>query len=45
MAPEFVRRVYHRNPPKISGSAEQLHLESGLISKTSWQEIVDKKGK
>lgn len=45
MAPEFVRRVYHRNPPKNSGNSEQLHLESDLISKTSWQEIVDKKGK
>jgi len=45
MAPEFVRRVYHRNPPKIPGNYENLHLESDLISKTSWQEIVDKKGK
>jgi len=45
MAPEFVRRVYLRNPSKIPGSNEHLHLESGLISKTTWQEIVDKKGK
>jgi len=45
MAPEFFRRVYHRNPIKIPEGNEHLHLESDLISKTSWQEIVDKKRK
>jgi len=45
MAPEFFRRVYHRNPSKIPGSNENLHLDSNLISKTSWQEIVRKKEK
>jgi hypothetical protein len=45
MAPEFFRRVYHRNPPKIQGINQNLSPESDTISKTSWQEIVDKKGK
>jgi hypothetical protein len=44
MAPEFFRRVHHQNPSKILGSSENLDSESNLISKTSWQEIVEKKG-
>jgi hypothetical protein len=43
MAPEFFRRVYHRNPTKISGKSDFPGLESKLISKTSWQEIVNNK--
>ena len=45
MAPEFFRRVYHRNPPKILESNEESNIRSQLIAKTSWQEIVDNKGK
>lgn len=43
MAPEFFRRVYHRNPAKMLN--ENFKNEDlNIISKTSWQEIVDKKG-
>lgn len=47
-APEFFRRVYHDNPPKStevnpSKSTEVYNesLNKDLVSKTSWQEIID----
>ncbi len=43
MAPEFYRRVYHTNPTKVVDDNVSL-LKNNLISKTSWQEIVDNKG-
>ena len=43
MAPEFFRRVYHRNPTKTPGSDQFSTLDPNIISKTSWQEIVTNK--
>jgi len=40
MAPEFYRRVYHKNPTKVAGS--RVLLENSEISETSWKEIIDK---
>jgi hypothetical protein len=43
VAPEFFRRIYHKNPSKVVDE----HISSfktNLISKTAWQEIVDNKG-
>ena len=41
MAPEFYRRVYHKNPSKIFDNTISKN-EHRLLSKTSWQEIVEK---
>ena len=41
MAPEFFRRVYHTNPTQVC-SQDITDLESNILSKTSWKEIVDK---
>ena len=41
-APEFYRRVYHKNPIKVFNT----NLTTGvnpIISKTSWQEIINNK--
>jgi hypothetical protein len=43
MAPEFYRRVYHKNPTKHIIKSIALE-DNNLISKTSWQEIIDNKG-
>jgi hypothetical protein len=43
MAPEFYRRVYHENPTKNIDESTSI-LKTNLVSKTSWQEIVDNKG-
>ena len=43
VAPEFFRRIYHKNPSKVVDE----HISSfktNVISKTAWQEIVDNKG-
>ncbi len=39
MAPEFFRRVYNRNPKKYF--EEGSSISSELVSKTSWQEIIE----
>jgi len=41
MAPEFYRRVYNKNPI-TTVNQENGNIESDLISKTTWQEIVGK---
>lgn len=43
MAPEFYRRVYNSNPTKLVNE-DLKSFEHNIISKTSWQEIIDKKG-
>jgi len=43
-APEFFRRVYHKNPPKIISTSHK-ELSDGLISETSWKEIITKSRK
>lgn len=43
MAPEFYRRVYMENPKKMFEPGGSK-LKRDLISKTSWQEILEKKG-
>lgn len=40
MAPEFYRRVYHKNPTKKYVNAAEL--ENKEISETSWKEIIEK---
>jgi hypothetical protein len=42
MAPEFYRRVYHKNPTKHVNKNIAL-VDNNLISKTSWQEIINNK--
>jgi len=44
MAPEFYRRVYHKNPTKIISSFSSSENRN-LISETAWQEIVTNKEK
>ena len=39
MAPEFYRRVYHQNPPKII-EMPMKNVKKGLVSETSWKEII-----
>jgi hypothetical protein len=39
MAPEFYRRVNHKNPPKIIGDFFE-GIDSKLVSDTSWNEII-----
>jgi hypothetical protein len=39
MAPEFYRRVYHKNPPKTIDTPLKS-IKKGLVSKTSWEEII-----
>ncbi len=39
MAPEFYRRIYHKNPPKTIVLPIQ-DIENELISETSWKEII-----
>ena len=39
MAPEFYRRIYHKNPPKII-EIPMEDVKKGLISETSWKEII-----
>lgn len=43
MAPEFYRRIYNENPTKVFTvhHSSEDHLD---LSKTTWQEIVDRKG-
>ena len=43
MAPEFYRRIYHENPRKVFSVPDSVEEHLNL-SKTTWQEIVDKKG-
>ena len=43
MAPEFYRRAYHKNPTNVINKNISL-VENNIISKTSWQEIIDNKG-
>jgi len=38
MAPEFYRRVYHKNPTKLFGIG--VGIENSEISETSWKEII-----
>ena len=40
MAPEFYRRVYHKNPVKQANNS-RFGLKNQLVSDTSWQEIVE----
>jgi hypothetical protein len=40
MAPEFYRRIYHKNPTKTSGN--RVELENSEIAETTWKEIIDK---
>ena len=41
-APEFYRRVYHKNPTKFFDTSFGID-KNPIISKTSWQEIIDNK--
>jgi hypothetical protein len=43
MAPEFYRRVYHKNPNKITKTEISSRINP-LLSATAWQEIITKKG-
>ena len=43
MAPEFYRQIYKENPPKII-TETSIQSDNNLVSKTSWQEIIDNKG-
>ena len=43
MAPEFYRQIYKENPPKAITEAS-IQSDNNLVSKTSWQEIIDNKG-
>ena len=43
MAPEFYRQIYKENPPKVISEAS-IQSDNNLVSKTSWQEIIDNKG-
>ena len=43
MAPEFYRQIYKENPPKII-TETSIQSDNNLVSKTSWQEIIDIKG-
>ena len=43
MAPEFYRQIYKENPPKVISEAS-IQSNNNLVSKTSWQEIIDNKG-
>jgi|TARA_B110000858_G_C17803877_1_gene476817 hypothetical protein len=43
MAPEFFRRVYKYNPMTNTPTKTE-DMESNVISRTSWQEILDNKG-
>ena len=40
MAPEFYRKIYKENPPKV---VSELLADSNndLVSKTSWEEIIN----
>jgi hypothetical protein len=40
LAPEFYRRVYHKNPPKIIDKMSLKNINNGLLSDTSWKEII-----
>jgi hypothetical protein len=42
LAPEFYRRVYHENPKKVIDN-NIVKTDTCLISKTSWQEIIENK--
>jgi hypothetical protein len=42
LAPEFYRRVYHKNPSKIIEVTSANNVKDGLISDTSWNEIINK---
>jgi len=42
LAPEFYRRVYNKNPPKIIEAISANNVKDGLISDTSWNEIINK---
>jgi len=44
MATEFYRRIYNANPTKILAPSK-IKLNPGLLSKTSWQEIIENKVK
>ena len=41
MAPEFYRRAYHKNPAKLFDNTLSKN-EHNLLSKTTWQEIIEK---
>ena len=41
MAPEFYRRVYHDNPPKMIDTSKVHKVREGLVSETSWKEIIN----
>jgi hypothetical protein len=43
VAPEFFRRIYHKNPSKVVDE-HTSSFKTNVISKTAWQEIVDNKG-
>jgi hypothetical protein len=40
MAPEFYRKIYKENPPKIAGDPMK-DVQNNLVAETSWQEIVN----
>ena len=40
MAPEFYRRFYHDNPPKMIDISSINNVKKGLISESSWKEII-----
>ena len=42
MAPEFYRRIYHKNPSKITKTDISSEVDP-LVSPTAWQEIITNK--
>lgn len=42
MAPEFFRRVYHKNPPKFTESNNTFE-NSKILSPAKWQEVINNK--
>jgi hypothetical protein len=40
MAPEFYRKIYKENPPKVVGELLE-DSNNNLVSKTSWEEIIN----
>ena len=45
LAPEFIRRVYHKNPPRIAqGASVGDYAQHSMLSNPKWQDIVSDKG-
>jgi len=40
LAPEFYRRIYHRNPRKVFAPAGDTRRAAGLIAEVRWRAIA-----